>query len=89
SIMLAISMAMWALGTVTPAWVHIGLFVTGWVLQFFGHGTHENRPPAFARLLFPLLVGPLWILNEVVRVVHVPIMAAAFQPRQRATQAEP
>ena len=89
SIMLAVSMAMWAVGTVTPAWVHIGLFVTGWVLQFFGHGAYADRQPAFARPLVHLLVGPLWILNEVVRVIDVPIVAAAFQPRHRATQAEP
>lgn len=87
SIMLAISMAMWALATVTPAWVHVGLFVTGWVLQFFGHGIPENPRPA--RTLVHLLVGPLWILNEVVRVIDVPIVAAAFQPRPTATQAEP
>lgn len=89
SIMLAISIAMWAVGTITPAWVHIGLFVTGWVLQFFGHRVPANRQPSLARSLVHLLIGPLWILNEVVRVIQVPIVAAAFQSPQRATQAEP
>jgi uncharacterized membrane protein YGL010W len=89
SIMLAISMAMWAVGTVIPLWMHIGLFVTGWALRLFGHGVYENRQPGFTRSLVHLLVGPLWILNEVVRVVDVSMVAAAFQPRNRATQAEP
>ena len=89
SIMLAVSMAMWAVGTVTPAWVHIGLFLAGWVLLFFGHGVHANRQTALARTLVHLLVAPLWTLNEVVLVIDVPIVAATFQPRHRATPAEP
>ena len=89
SIMLAISMALWAVGTVTPAGVHAGLFAAGWILQFFGQGVSENRRAGFARSLIHLAIGPLWILNEVVRVDDVPIVAANFQPRHRATPAEP
>lgn len=76
SIMLAVSMAMWALGTVTPVWIHVGLFVTGWILQLLGHGIYEKKQPAFARNAIHLLIGPLWILNDVVRVIKAPAQRA-------------
>jgi len=46
----------------------LGLFVVGWVFQFIGHGVYEKRSPAFFGNLAHLLVGPLWVLNHVVRL---------------------
>ena len=52
-----------------PLWA---IFIFGWVLQFIGHGVYEKRQPAFLRNLAHLLVGPLWILNDVLPVVGSP-----------------
>ncbi|MGH9456729.1 MAG: DUF962 domain-containing protein [Thermoanaerobaculia bacterium] len=69
AIMLVVSLAMWAAALFVPFWIHVALFVLGWVLQFVGHGVFEKRKPAFFRNFVHLLVGPLWILNDAVRLV--------------------
>ena len=47
--------------------VHAGLFVVGWVFQFIGHMYYEKRSPAFFTNLLHLFVGPLWVLNHLLR----------------------
>ncbi|MBW3671962.1 MAG: DUF962 domain-containing protein, partial [Acidobacteria bacterium] len=42
------------------------LFIAGWVLQFVGHGMYEKSSPAFLRNLLHLLVGPIWIVNDLI-----------------------
>lgn len=42
----------------------LGLFVIGWVLQFVGH-YFEGRKPAFVDDLVGLLVGPMFVVGEV------------------------
>ena len=42
----------------------VGVFVVGWVLQFIGHW-FEGRKPAFFDELVSLLIGPLFIVAEV------------------------
>ncbi len=42
-----------------------GLFVAGWVLQLVGHG-YEGRKPAFLDDIRGLLIGPLFIVAEVI-----------------------
>lgn len=69
-LMLAITLGMWALGSAIPMSLNVGLFIAGWVLQFLGHGVWEKRQPAFLRNLVHLLIGPLWIVNDVVRLVQ-------------------
>ena len=51
----------------TTAWlaVSLGAFVLGWAIQFVGHGI-EGRKPAFLDDLRGLLIGPLFILAEIV-----------------------
>lgn len=53
-----------ALGT--AAWLSsgIGLFVLGWAIQFAGH-YYEGRKPAFVDDLSGLLVGPMFVVGEV------------------------
>lgn len=68
--MLVPILAMYAGSLFVPLTVHIGLFVAGWVFQFYGHAVHEKRNPAFATNLIHLLIGPLWVLNDVVRIVR-------------------
>jgi len=67
--MLLASVAFYGIGRALPFWSLIVLFVSGWVLQFIGHGVYEKKQPAFTRNLIHLLIGPLWILNDVVGAV--------------------
>ena len=69
AIMLVISAAFYFIGAALPFWVNVGLFVLGWIFQFVGHSVYEKRQPAFLKNALHLLVGPLWILNDVVHVV--------------------
>lgn len=48
------------------AWL---FFTLGWIFQFIGHAVYEKKSPAFARNLIHLLVGPLWILQEISLVI--------------------
>ena len=53
--------------------LRIGLIalIIGWIFQGIGHGVYEKRSPAFTRNLVHLLIGPLFLLNEIVRVRQV------------------
>jgi uncharacterized membrane protein YGL010W len=50
----------------TASWLAWGLgtFVVGWILQFIGH-KYEGRKPAFVDDLVGLLVGPMFVVAEV------------------------
>ncbi|MCU1231014.1 MAG: rane protein [Acidobacteria bacterium] len=67
--MLLVSTAFWFLGGAMPLSLNVALFVLGWIFQFVGHSVYEKRQPAFLKNVTHLLVGPLWILNDVVPVV--------------------
>ena len=69
AVMLVVSVAFYLLGAWIPFWIDVALFVLGWILQFLGHSVYEKRSPAFLTNALHLLVGPLWILNDVVPVV--------------------
>ena len=69
--MLAVSIAMYFLGAALPMWANAALFVLGWIFQFIGHRVYEKKNPAFFRNFVHLLVGPLWILNDLIPVVRV------------------
>ncbi len=43
----------------------VGLFVVGWVFQFIGH-IYEKKKPAFVDDLTGLVVGPLFVVAELV-----------------------
>jgi uncharacterized membrane protein YGL010W len=49
----------------TSAWLGwgLGLFVGGWIVQFVGHA-YEGRKPAFVDDVTGLLIGPLFVLAE-------------------------
>lgn len=55
--------------------IHVALFVAGWILQFIGHLVYEKKNPAFAQNLVHLLVGPLWILADALRISASPTSA--------------
>ena len=67
--MLLVSVAFYFAGAALPLWINIALFVLGWIFQFVGHSVYEHKQPAFLRNFVHLLIGPLWILNDLLPVV--------------------
>jgi uncharacterized membrane protein YGL010W len=67
--MMAVNVAFYFIGAALPFWINLALFVLGWIFQFIGHIVYEHKQPAFMRNFTHLLVGPLWILNDVLPVV--------------------
>jgi|GEM_PF-12702 len=51
--------------TVVWAGSGAGLFIVGWIFQFVGHVAYEHRKPAFADDLIGLVIGPLFVLAEI------------------------
>ncbi|HEY4231391.1 MAG TPA: Mpo1-like protein [Thermoanaerobaculia bacterium] len=43
-------------------------FVVGWIFQGIGHAVYEKKSPAFLRNLVHLLVGPAFLVNELLRI---------------------
>ncbi len=64
-----------------------GLFVGGWALQFVGHYVFEKNKPAFFGDPYYLLVGPVWVAVEWLRLFGLPVPAAIDVP-PRADAAE-
>ncbi len=61
---LGIPMIVVSLGVVFFNWRWgVGLFVTGWVLQFVGHAFEGNNPAFFKNPIY-LIVGPLWWVKK-------------------------
>ena len=52
---------------VEKAWnLALGIHITSWIAQFYGHGFHEGRSPAlFANLHQALFMAPLFVVMEV------------------------
>ena len=69
AIMLIVSAILYVAGAALPLMIDVALFILGWIFQFVGHSIYEHRQPAFLKNAMHLLVGPLWILNDVVHVV--------------------
>jgi len=67
--MLVVSAAFYVAGAWLPMTTNVILFILGWIFQFIGHTVYEHRQPAFFRNVVHLLIGPLWILNDVIPVV--------------------
>jgi uncharacterized membrane protein YGL010W len=67
--MIVVSIIFYFIGAALPMAIAVGLFILGWIFQFIGHKVYEHKNPAFFRNFVHLLVGPLWILNDVIPVV--------------------
>jgi uncharacterized membrane protein YGL010W len=67
--MLVVSLGFYEIGAWLPMSVNVALFILGWIFQFIGHAVYEHRQPAFFRNVVHLMIGPLWILNDVIPVV--------------------
>ena len=55
--------------------VGLAAFVVGWVFQGIGHAVYEKNKPAFVKNLVHLMVGPVFLINELLglRPVHAPV----------------
>ena len=67
--MIAVSIVMYFVGAALPLFLNLALFILGWIFQFIGHKVYEHKNPAFFRNFVHLLIGPLWILNDIIPVV--------------------
>jgi uncharacterized membrane protein YGL010W len=67
--MIAVSIVFYFVGAALGLWINLTLFILGWIFQFIGHKVYEHKNPAFFRNFVHLLIGPLWILNDVIPVV--------------------
>jgi uncharacterized membrane protein YGL010W len=61
-----------------------GLFVGGWALQFIGHSVFEKNKPAFFGDPYYLLVGPVWVAAEWMRLLGLPV-PDALDPEAHAS----
>jgi uncharacterized membrane protein YGL010W len=50
-----------------------GLFAGGWALQLAGHYIFEKNHPSFTRDPLYLLIGPLWVVVEILDMLGVPL----------------
>jgi uncharacterized membrane protein YGL010W len=48
--------------------IGLAAFVVGWIFQAIGHAVFEKNRPAFFKNLLHLLVGPLFLMNELLRI---------------------
>ncbi len=46
----------------------LAAFLVGWVFQGLGHARFEHNSPAFFKNLVHLMVGPLFLANELLRI---------------------
>ena len=60
---LALSSGNWRAG--------LAAFVVGWIFQGIGHAVYEKKSPSFLKNAVHLLVGPLFLVNEVLRIRHI------------------
>ena len=51
--------------------VGLAAFVVGWIFQGIGHAVYEKKSPSFLKNAVHLLVGPLFLVNEVLRIRHI------------------
>lgn len=72
------ALGVWLAGPDVSGWLRWGLgqFALGWLIQFIGH-YFEGRKPAFFDDLRGLLVGPMFVVAEL-------LFALGFLRRQRA-----
>jgi uncharacterized membrane protein YGL010W len=67
--MMIVSVVFYFVSAALGLWINVALFVIGWIFQGIGHAVYEHKSPAFLRNFVHLLVGPMWILNDVMPVV--------------------
>jgi len=59
-------------GTDIPLWaVSLGIFVTAWIGQFYGHEVEGKKPSFFKDLQF-LMIGPAWLMHFIYKKLGIP-----------------
>ncbi|WP_322048194.1 DUF962 domain-containing protein [Paraburkholderia sp. J67] len=89
---LCLTIGAWLSQQGTAVWLAagVGLFVVGWVFQFVGHVAYEHRKPAFVDDLVGLIVGPVFVLAEVLfSLGWRPALHAAIEAKAGPTRINP
>ena len=69
--LLMILILQWMGGFSVPLWrITIAIFIVAWVGQFIGHNIEGKRPSFFKDIQF-LLIGPVWLLADAYRKLHL------------------
>ena len=69
--LLMIFIMQWMSGFSVPLWqIAIAIFIVAWVGQFIGHNIEGKRPSFFKDIQF-LLIGPVWLLADAYRKLHL------------------
>ncbi len=67
--MLAEAVALDLIARFVADWrIGLAAFVAGWIFQGIGHARYEKKSPAFFKNLLHLLVGPIFLWNELLHV---------------------
>jgi uncharacterized membrane protein YGL010W len=70
SIFAAAAVALYLIGRPINPWVNAGFFVIGWIFQLVGHYKYEGNSPALKDNLLQILIGPMWILARLLKLVN-------------------
>jgi uncharacterized membrane protein YGL010W len=65
-----------------------GLFASGWALQIIGHRVFEKNKPAFLADPYYLLVGPVWVAAEWMRILGLTVPEALKGVTERDSDAK-
>ncbi len=61
----------WMDGFTVPLWqIAVAIFIVAWVGQFVGHHIEGRRPSFFKDIQF-LLIGPVWLLADIYKRLHL------------------
>ena len=66
-----------------------GMFTAGWAFQFVGHYGFEKNSPAFFGDPLYLLVGPLWVLIEILQMLGLDVLDTIAPHPTPAPASEP
>lgn len=61
------------LSRLIPTPGHIAIFAVSWILQLWGHFVWEKNRPAFSKNVLQLLIGPAFLVAELLRIQHDPV----------------
>ncbi len=66
------TIALDALARVVADWrIGLAAFAVGWLFQGIGHARYEKNSPAFFKNLVHLMVGPIFLWNEVLGIRRI------------------
>ena len=71
--MLVETVALDAIAGAVGSWrVGLAAFVVGWIFQGIGHARYEKKSPAFIKNLVHVMIGPVFLWNEVLHIRPAP-----------------